>query len=300
MKQYAEPQTKVSHALQARNYPIKPNEEFLSVFDPAKWQFIEIGGEHKWVPLLNDQPLKRGAGGITGDANSRDASMFLARAHRQGCVEIRPDDPRLGEYRNYVRFVPCQKGRKVGIYHFSMWQSLDVLGGITRVTTDTQAYRRFLLYLVEKQIVPAMSAVVLQVRLEQLDRRIRGLIERAAQNPHLSAKVKESQEQRRRMPLVWAVQFGSDVARAEALRELGGDASIRATPEQAKQIEAMRAVGLADDAIGRALGLPAAAVDAVKASPKKKRGRPPKKDAAAEEAPATEDTAKGDDDAPTP
>lgn len=215
-KQYAEPEIKRGSALQSKEYPVKANEEWVYVFQPTCWQFVNHRGEMKWLPQLAEQPMVRGANGITGDATDRDGSLYVAQAQRNGFKVIQPNDPALGPYKHYVRTVPCVwKGRK-GTHHISPWEDLHVLAGKVRKRVDMDGFYDFLEYLVEHGVVEPMSDIVLEEEEEKAARRIDNIELRAARNDapeSLKKRLQAAIDKRQAMRPAWEAQFGPDAGK---------------------------------------------------------------------------------------
>lgn len=204
---YAEPQPKVGSVSQARALPVKRNEEFLLVHLPERWDFVQHRGEPRWVPHLSRIPLKRGANGI--DTYGSPAA-YIGKIQQMGGVAFAHGDKRLGPYRDFVLTVPCEHKGRAGTFHLTPYERPVVLGGVTRFEIDSDGYYDMKSWLVEQGVVEPMSKVVLLNLLEQQDRRIRSIEDRAASAPHLLKRLDEARSKRDQMERTWEAQFGEN------------------------------------------------------------------------------------------
>ena len=216
-KGYAEPVRKVGTVTQQQAVPVRANDEFMLVFFPTGWDFVQhrelqADGKRgepvwKWLPRLKEVPIKRGANGIDTDGN---VNAYVGTVQGNGGVAFRNGDKALGPYRDFVMTLPCEKRGRKGTYHLTEFERPVVLGGVMRSTTDDHARRDMLCYLVEQGVIEPMSEVVLLHLLEQQERRIASLEVRAASAPHLLKRATAAQLKLGQMRSTWQRQFGED------------------------------------------------------------------------------------------
>lgn len=117
---------------------------------PLDWSWDDTDG---FLPNLGQLAHAPGVNGVRDMGKDRngaqippDATAARAGTMRKGGLLIRPDDQRLGEYKNFLRRLPCKGG---GYFYFFIDTQVQVWGpgdGQHRVTPSPKwnPFRRFL------------------------------------------------------------------------------------------------------------------------------------------------------------
>lgn len=145
-------------------------------------------GVGTFVPVLHKIYVRKGLQGASTDS---DIEAPIAAAARKGATILRPGDPRLGPYADYLR-IYRDKG---GATHFveQTERAVRLPSGETVLRADEQAYHRFLLHVRDSGIVDPMSPLAyeqLRTRLEAEIEYLREAATRTGSSPQLDRKTR--------------------------------------------------------------------------------------------------------------
>ena len=185
--------------------PIEPNHPFVYFHADQGWQWDATG--KRWIPYLNQIIGQRGCNGAPEDGVFNNQ---IATVQARGHTVIRPEDRRLGPYRNYLFSYPCvnRSGRK-GKCWVSQFQEPMVRGLKVRWKVDTVGHYEFLDYLVTKGIIGPMGEDILGDKIEAALDRVERLAIHGA-NPVYAEKIKTAEQRVADMREAWVRQFGEE------------------------------------------------------------------------------------------
>lgn len=159
---------------------------FVYMVHPFSWWFHEDADGSEWLPTLLRMVLDPGVNGVRQDGSSTPARTM---ASERGCALIEYDDPRLGEWQDYVQVFETRNGRRV---HRSMFESVRVIAGRVRWRQDRDDYIAFLRHLVDSGIVQPIDPDVVDELTARERNKLSRLEQRSVRNPadtSLSARV---------------------------------------------------------------------------------------------------------------
>ena len=167
---------------------VRPTSFFKLVSHPKRWRWNDDAGE--FLPDMGYLLVSPGVGGVTQRGNTSQAEVGLGK---KGFTVIQPDDPRLGEFRDYVTGLPTVFGRN---HHVPAWESASIVGGEVFWKTDTAMERKFYAHIIAAGIIPKLDPDM----RDRLIEKEKGLLERAEgrlasnpSNPHSQSRVTEIQ-----------------------------------------------------------------------------------------------------------
>lgn len=172
---------------------IRNRFRFLYMAHPHRWVFdaedIKEGGDG-WLPDLGQLNLSPGVGGVK---EGGVIDLAIVSAQRSGWTVISDNDPRLGEYRNYLQKFPTQGKTEVWA---SVFESVRLIGNRPSWKPDVVAFRQFRRHLVASGIVPPMDPAVREAKIDdvrgEVDR-MQGRLAAGAHNPALADRVRRRQ-----------------------------------------------------------------------------------------------------------
>lgn len=172
--------------------PLEPTSAFLLTHTELGWFPATLDGEPIWLPKLKPMPLMGGCLGVKAGRGEGDPPIHGPAVDRMRRRKI----PRVvleAEVPEYLRSYPCQgrSGRK-GDYYCDAWERPELIAGEYSPSRDNEGYHRWLLSLLEREIIaPPHPRVV-----ERIAERYRGHVVRLSslqQSPGVEARVAEEE-----------------------------------------------------------------------------------------------------------
>lgn len=173
---------------------------WIYTHNPFGWKWI--GKEKRWLPYLNYIILERGCNGVNDKGSPH---LAIASATAAGFTIIRPEDSRLGPYKNYL-YAHQAAG---GMHYTTEFDTIRQLGTQVIADFDRKGFHTFLQYLVDKQIIAPMDHFVLEKYTGRISNRINRLSGLAIGNAHVGTKIAEYEAQICEMTEAWQESFGT-------------------------------------------------------------------------------------------
>lgn len=211
------------------NYP------FRYVHYPHGWEWTL---EHGFLPTLCSLVHRPGVNGVGTNGTGRNAKIVPDKAHaaatRNGGRIVEPNDPRLGEYRDYLTFFPTENGGR----HFCFMASEATVlsNGMLRMHDCSAEWDAFRAHVRDSGIIEPMEEVVYNDLME-LER---GRLDRITRRVHDGrAQVGADKAQRERMDAMqkaWAAYAEKHSGRVVTPEPVSESAS----PEAGKRVRARK------------------------------------------------------------
>ncbi len=153
--------------------------QWVYKWHPKRWHFYKDAGEAgEWLPRLGRIVFDAGQSNVQENGN---ITLAMASAQQQGWTVIKPNDERLGAFRNYMQAVPVENGRKA---YVSRWRNFALEGGMVFEDFDRPGFYAFLRHLVSSGIVGPMSQNIRSYHLRRHIESVDRAEAEAANQPH--------------------------------------------------------------------------------------------------------------------
>lgn len=173
----------------------------------------------RMLPELSEIVMRPGVNGIGDDLKPTRA---LGGSLSKGGVIIQPNDPRLGEWRDYVtryKTAAAKPGEPTRWHYCFRSVSYEILGnGEAGIIEAPDDYRAFRAYCLDKGIVPPISRPEVSKRLDMERRGLARLVKQARGNAALQPEVDAKRARIKEIEEWWAKQEKGAEPVAEAPR----------------------------------------------------------------------------------
>lgn len=176
--------------------PAFANYPFLFVHYPIGWEYHDTAG---FLPSLSAIVARPGVNGVGKDGN---LSRAIGGSIQKGGIVVQTDDPRLGDWLDYVTTYPTRGGGRH--YCFKGVGYVILPGGRVSTVDDPAADVAFRSHLRDAGMVHPLSHAVYQMILEIEQVGLARLEKRVNANPHLAEKLAAKRTRITAIHAAWA------------------------------------------------------------------------------------------------
>lgn len=180
------------------------NYAFAAVYWPMSWEWLRGEGFFPCLGEITAHPGVNGTGEKGSDGWNGNINAPAAGIASKGGLVIRPDDSRLGQFRNYIRKFPVRGTNGKGAHYCYSFVEYAVLpNGRARAIVDDKAWNAFRSHLVSSGIVPPMPAEAFADLIDRKEKALERLKRKAAGSDHWNGTIQQAEADIQQMKADW-------------------------------------------------------------------------------------------------